>query len=59
MTEDSILRKSEDQGGTTLVLKLGWQVCWHHTCDDIDAFEITFKSNITPIDLLGFQISFL
>ena len=58
MTQDFILRKSEDEGGITLVLKLWWQVCWHHTCDDIDAFEMTFESNRTPIDPLGIQISF-
>ena len=58
MAEDSIMRKSKGEGGTTLVLKSGWQICWHHNRDDIDAFEMTFEANRTPIDPLGFQISF-
>ena len=58
MTKDYILRKSEGEGGTTLILKLGWHDCWNHTCDGIDVFKVTFESNRTQIDPLGFQISF-
>lgn len=58
--EDSILRKSEvvgALGGTTLV-SAGWQVWWYRTWDDIDAFEVTFESNRTQDNPLGFQIPF-
>ena len=51
--EDSILRKSEVLGALrgTKLLSVGWQVWWYH---DIDAFEVTFESNRTQNNPLGF-----